>query len=258
MLRQRNDVRFLYVHGMEEDARVWRPLIEKLDAAGSHFALDLPWSSSCENDWALSNDRLEDQLALAAQHLLSPNGSPTVAVAHSFGGLAVLEYLHRYGAAAFDALVLIAPFYRFAERALDWASLKSLGDHYQRFLQECVAVRLGTEVEEGILQRMAEHVRERIGPVGCIEFLHHYNRSARIELSAFTLPVLVIAGEEDYYCSRQQAEEIAGAFAYGQAVVLPDTGHFCMLDLPRMVASHILNFLADAHCIEPALVERSI
>jgi alpha-beta hydrolase superfamily lysophospholipase len=258
MIRYHDDLRFLYVHGMEEDAQVWGPLIDVLGEAGAHFAIELPWGTRCENDWVLSDDRLEDQLRLAAQNLLAPHRSPTVAVAHSFGGLAVLEYLHRHGTAAFDALVLIAPFYRFAGHALDWAKLKSLGDHYRRFLQECVAVRLGAEVESDILQRMAEHVRERIGPVGCIEFLHHYNRSARIDLTAIALPVLVIAGEDDYYCSRREAEEIAGAFPVGRSVVLPDTGHFCMLDLPHAVASHILDFLAEARCVQPALVERSI
>ena len=258
MARHHDDARFLYVHGMEEDARIWRPVIDVLGGGSQHIALELPWSSRCENDWVMSEHRLEEQLLLALKSLPAPDHSPVVGIAHSFGALAILEYLHRYGTASFDALVLIAPFYRFAERPLDWTKLKSLGDHYQGFLQECVAVRLGGEVEREIVQRMAEHVRERIGPVGCVEFLHHYNRSARIDLSAITLPVLVIAGEKDYYCSRCEAEEIAGAFADGRAVVLPNTGHFCMLDMAREVAGHILNFVAGSQRVQPPLMETSL
>jgi pimeloyl-ACP methyl ester carboxylesterase len=251
MTTEYTDPHFLYIHGMQEDAQVWRKLIDALDGSGTHLAAEFPWNHTGQGSWVHADEGLANRLCIPVRQFLGAHPGPRIVVAHSFGSLALLEYLHGHGTGDFDAIVLIAPFHCFPSEPLDWAKLQSLGEHYQRFLQECVAVRVATRTQADIVSRMAEHVRERIGPVGCIEFLHHYHRSARIDLAEIDLPVLVLAGAHDYYCSRREAQMIAAAFPDGRDQLLAGTGHFCMLDKPHEAAGHILDFLADTLVVQP-------
>ena len=57
-------------------------------------------------------------------------------------------------------------------------------------------------------------------------------------------PTLVLVGEDDILTPPRYARALAAAFARAEAVLVPATGHACMLETPKAVAERVLRFLA--------------
>ncbi|OQA99215.1 MAG: Haloalkane dehalogenase [Bacteroidetes bacterium ADurb.Bin217] len=66
------------------------------------------------------------------------------------------------------------------------------------------------------------------------------------EISALSIPVLIIRGDADVYLSSNIAESLHSAIPHSTYVCIPTAGHFIQEDEPELVAQHCLQHLHSA------------
>lgn len=228
------------VHGMEEGWDVWEQVAPRLEARARVIRLDLPWSGALGYDWTTEREAISGWLKRA----LDAVPAPIVGlVAHSFGAMAALDYLDVYGLRDLRAVALVSPFHLFRDQELDWPMIEHLSAHYRRFLGIALAVRQRRErFDPELGAMMAEKVRDKIGPVGCIQFLSLLSRSKRIDLRGLGIPFLLLGGEDDFYSLPAHCERLASELPRGTACILADCGHFAMIEQPDRVADLLDGF----------------
>ncbi len=230
----------VWVHGMEEGWHVWREVARRVSGLRSFF-LDLPWSGSMGSQWALDRTPVRDwiQRGLGAMPV-----TPRVLVAHSFGAMAVLDYLDSHGPSGVGAVVLISPFHVPAGQQLDWPAFRHYTDNFQDFLRGAVRIRQNrARVDPEVTAAVAAIVHERIGPTGSLEFMYLLSKSPCWRLEALDLPFLVLGGAQDASALPRDCETLAARLPRSELHVLPDCGHFSMIERADAVAELLLDFL---------------
>ena len=235
----------VFVHGMEEGWEVWQALQAGLPHSFRLVSLDLPWSGRTDYRDAFSREAREwisDGLELV------PGGADYV-VAHSFGSNALLEHLSARGTGTLKGIVLIAPFYKGRAEDLDWALLRHYVDRFQDLMEDGIRVRLAARQGDATLaSAMAEKVRDRIGPYGWTHFFLSLGRTPSLDLAPIRkIPCLIIGGAHDFASFPRDCEELASNHGNATVTILPDCGHFCMLDNPSDVSRLIERFVRATH-----------
>ena len=62
---------------------------------------------------------------------------------------------------------------------------------------------------------------------------------ARSFLHALAMPALVLAGEEDRLCPPEAQQALAAALPNATLAIVPDAGHFALMEKPDVVAAHV-------------------
>jgi pimeloyl-ACP methyl ester carboxylesterase len=238
------DGAIVMVHGMEESWDVWEQVVPRLETRARVLRLDMPWSGALGYDWTTERETIAGWLKRA----LDAVPAPIIGlVGHSFGAMAALEYLDVYGVRDLRAVALVSPLHLGRDQELDWPRIEHLSSHYLRFLGIALAVRQRRErIDAELGAIMAEKVRDKIGPVGCLEFLRLLSRSKRIDLGGLGIPFLVLGGEDDFYSLPADCERLATELPRGRACILPSCGHFSMIEQPDRVAA-LLEGLFESH-----------
>jgi pimeloyl-ACP methyl ester carboxylesterase len=65
------------------------------------------------------------------------------------------------------------------------------------------------------------------------------------QLQAITNPVLVVDGDRDEAIEREHTEHIASTIPGAGLLILPNTGHFALLQNPTLFNRAVLHFLGD-------------
>lgn len=234
--------RIVTVHGMEENWDVFEEALGYVEQPGI-TRLELPWSGREGYHWSLDDVPLGERLGHAFAAL---DSFPEVVIAHSFGTAALLSYLRHYGAAEFKALVLISPFVLFPGKPFDWARLDYFAGFYRTFLENTVSVRVRRPLDPDIKTRMAEHIRDKIGPLGCIVSLHELIKTQEVDFSKIHTPTLIITGSEDFYAPPEVCRHLAEALPQGRAIIMENCGHFSMIDQPEAVGRLIHDFIQQS------------
>jgi pimeloyl-ACP methyl ester carboxylesterase len=228
-----------FVHGLEEGWEVWEALAVRLSPRLRTFCLDLPWSGRNRYRWTHSSSA-RGWIARGLELMPRPL---SVAVAHSFGVNALLEHLHVRGPRSLDAAVLVSPFYR-GRQELPWPLFYHYMDNFQRFLEAGVQVRRSPRrVASEPDSVLARKVFDRMGPVGCLQFLNIFARTPRLDLGRLKFPVLIVGGEEDFYSLPADCEELRRALPRAETHLLPRCGHFGMIEQPETLSRLIEEFL---------------
>jgi pimeloyl-ACP methyl ester carboxylesterase len=231
------------IHGMEEGWDIWTGAVRQLRDAFRPFALDLPWNGRSGNRWG----RVQSPAAWLHQGLDLLPAPPSVLIAHSFGATAALEYLERHTPPV-DAAVLVSPFYRAHDSELDWSAFTYYVDHFRRFLEHGLTVRMRPDLQSpaarATLTDMAEHVRRRIGPAGWMEFFALFSRTPSLRLDRLQFPVLVVGGGKDFAALPADCAELARALPAGHLELIPECGHFSMVEQPEAFQRLVGRFLA--------------
>ncbi len=91
---------------------------------------------------------------------------------------------------------------------------------------------------------LRDHLYQMASAIG-VEALGRQTESALNRPDAFPLlhslsmPALVIAGEEDRVCSLTGQQALAAALPNATLAVVPDAGHFAVMEKPDAVAAHV-------------------
>jgi len=230
-----------FVHGMEESWQTWTDLAEHLVPEHASILLDLPWSGRAGYEWTISSGPVGDWIGDCLSEL---SNDSVVLVAHSYGAMAVLDYLDRHGLRRVAAAVLVSPFYLDRPQRFDWPRFDHYASTFPRFLEEAIATRSRDRTPDPeVTKGAAEIVRQKIGPLGCLEFVRLYSRMPSLRLNRLTLPILILAGERDIFSVPSESESLAAALPRASVKVLPGCGHFSITEDTAAVAAEMTSFL---------------
>jgi pimeloyl-ACP methyl ester carboxylesterase len=99
--------------------------------------------------------------------------------------------------------------------------------------------------EDAILQAKGIAMAEMVGVEAFAEQaeIAIARADGRPRLPALKMPVLVLCGDADSICPPDRHSEIADAIPGADLVVIPDAGHFVLLESPAAVAPHLARWL---------------
>lgn len=228
------------IHGLEEGSDIWLGLCQALADQFRPFGLELPWHGRDGYRWGHvrpATEWLDQALDLMPV-------SPAILVAHSFGANTVLEYLQYHTLPGLRAVVLVAPFYQPRYEGFDWAFFRQSTEKFGEILKYGLQVRKGgKEIEPALLEAMTEKVLDRVGPLGFMEFFSVFSRTPALRLDRIHVPVLVVSGADDPAAAPNGAS-LAERLPDGHLALIPECGHFCMIEQPEAFEQTIRRFLS--------------
>lgn len=236
-------VRVLLLYGLAGSTSVWRSYEElALDGVEIWDGV-LPWGAEGDPGWSVHDDPAEHM-----ERVLDavPGGADAVIV-HSFTAGPALEVLARRTAGRGPrAAVVVAPFHRRSPGDFTWDDALYYLSGFHRILEEGLRIGAGDRLTPALRADMAMRVRDRIGPYGWQQFFGAYLRSPDLDVAALRLPVLVVAGTEDFAAPPDDARTLAGALPDGRFELFEECGHFAMAEQPRRFADAVHALLSEA------------
>ncbi|MBV6698124.1 alpha/beta fold hydrolase [Kitasatospora aureofaciens] len=242
--------RMLLLHGLANSASVWDAYLEHAgqDGGPEIWAADLPWRGECVAHWSAEGDVVPH----VADALRAVPGGAGVVVGHSMGANSLLEFLHRRLERGVDpftefgirALVLVSPFYRRAAEDFTWQSVETAVQNFVRTMTEGVRVHAGGRVPDDLVEELGGRVRDRVGAYGWMRFFETYLATPRLRTELFTVPCLVIAGEHDSIAPPEEGGLLAADLPEGRFHLLPDSGHFLMIEQAGELAAAVDRFVS--------------
>lgn len=230
----------VFVHGMEEGWDVWSEVCRRLDGKYHMYALDLPWHGRDGYRWTHIG-RTAHWLQIGLALLTTPVHA---LVAHSLGANGFLELAQGASLPDLQATVLVSPFYRSSTDQFSWDTFFYYANDFPRLLKHGLETRMRARtLDADTLERMAEKVYERIGPLGWLEFFNQFVRTPELNLDRFSFPSLVIGGADDFASMPFGNVALARALPVGELAIFPDCGHFCMLEQPDRFTEAVDRFL---------------
>lgn len=234
-------VRVLVLHGLAGSTAVWRAYeglapecVELWDGA-------LPWGADGDPDWSLFGDPAEH----VAHALDAVPGGVDVLVAHSFTVGPALEAVVRRDARP-RGIVAVAPFHRRGPAEFSWDDAAYYLNGFHRILEEGLRISAGDRLSPQLRAAMALRVRDRIGPYGWQQFFGAYLRSPFLDVGALGMPVLVVAGAEDFAAPPDDAAALAAALPDGRLELFDGCGHFAMAEQPERFADAVRELIRNA------------
>lgn len=232
----------VFVHGLEDDWRSWRPVAGALGEDWETVALDLPWRAGNDYGWRWR----APSASWVATGLGELDREPDLLVGHSFGANAALEAVAR-GQCGARALAMVVPFYRSPERRPTWRTWHRSREAFEYQMREAVRARLDhrrDRLGEELVTSMTDKVFERIGLTGFLAVFEQYVASGHLPVASLTTPVHVIAGERDPGMSHAQLSRLTGTLPNGTLTWHPDFDHFCHIRHAGVVAELLTRFTA--------------
>ena len=225
----------LFVHGAGGDLTVWADLWERIPAAYELLALDLPGHGMSEGVPC----RDIGSYAEFIKHFLRSLGAarPVVFVGHSMGaaiGLTLalqgeIEGLVMIGGGA--RMKVAKPFLNALEaRKMDL-----------NFFRAAFSPQTDERVVKGILDK-AEKVA--VNTFLC-DFTACDQFDVRDALDRLQVPLLLLVGEDDLLTPPKLSAEIKEKASNGEMHIIPEAGHFAMLEKPSEISLRIEEFLSQ-------------
>lgn len=235
-------VRVLLLHGLAGSTSVWRAYDRLAPDGVETWEALLPWRAEGDPGWSLGDDPADH-----VEHALDgvPGGADAVVV-HSFTAGPALEVLARRSPRRGPrAAVVVAPFHRRSPEDFTWDDALYYLGGFHRILEEGVRIGTGDRVSPELRGAMALRVRDRIGPYGWQQFFGAYLRSPWLDVDALRLPVLVLAGADDFAAPPGDARALASALPDGRFQLFGDCGHFAMAEQPQLFADAVHGLLGE-------------
>lgn len=237
----------VFVHGLEDDWRSWRPVAEMLGEGWETVALDPPWRAGNDYGWRWR----APSASWVATGLSELDREPDLLVGHSFGANASLEAVAR-GYCGAKALAMVVPFYRAPEPKPTWQTWDRSREAFEYQMREAVRARLDhrrDRLGEELVATMTDKVFERIGLSGFLAVFEQYVASGHLPVASLTTPVHIIAGQRDPGMSHRQLSALTGALPNATLTWHTDFDHFCHVRHAEEVAELLTRFTAG-HRVE--------
>lgn len=238
------------IHGMGAGWDIWETLQWGLSDTFRTYSLNLPWSGRENPRWPCYIGGAE-WLRLGLQ--LVPKKT-TFVVAHSFAANVLLEHLNSHGTGYLRGMVLISPFYKSRTEDFEWEVMTYYMNYFQTLLEQGLRARARTAgLTADYLHAMAKKIRERIAPLGWLQFFNTFIRTPMLELHQFSIPTLVIAGETDIASPTADCLALVQTLPNARLEIIPNCGHYCMLEQPHKVLSLVDKYVKEWSAVLPAI-----
>lgn len=229
----------LFLHGAGGTGRLWARQLAHFGASHSPVAIDLPGHG--RSSGLLGPESTSEAAAIVAAVLERLGAPPAVVVGHGLGGKIALQIALDH-AARVRAVVTIgttagAPG---AEAEIEGLSEVVAGRRGQAFDTPFFAATPDVGVIRELWGEMVKtDPRVRLGDLRA-----HEAADLRSRLQDVRVPALVLHGEEDRYCSRSCAEEMAASIPGARLVLVSGAGHAAQLEQAEQVNRAIEEWLA--------------
>ncbi|WP_329182075.1 alpha/beta hydrolase (plasmid) [Streptomyces decoyicus] len=230
--------RVLLLHGLGGTASVWDRMTRQL---GDRLALrdaELPWRGMAGTEWSTLDDpgRILADLA---------DSSYDAIVAHSYAaGLLLEEYAS--GRITPRPTVLLSPFHRSRAEEFDWAAITYHLNDFHRVFEEALEVGEAGRYPDRHRRWLARQLRDQVGPYGWMRYFECYLRSPFVNLGAVHAPVLVLSGDRDVATPPEEGRALAAGLPQARFELIPDCGHFPMVERSEQVARLLDGFLVPS------------
>jgi pimeloyl-ACP methyl ester carboxylesterase len=253
----------LLIHGIGSTWRVWKPILERLEASHEVLGVDVPGFGHSAAFPAGTAPTI-DAMAEALENALDAVGWERPHVAgNSMGGWLALE-LARRGRAASAVAISPAGMWTEKERVYSRNSLRTqhaIATRIAPHADRITSTALGrTLVLGSVMSRpwrlapedAAETLRLFAGCPGWEATLEALTEDMPRELGSIDCPVRIVWGSRDVLLLPRQADRFVREIPNAELVRLPGLGHVPMSDDPDAVADSILEFTARHALAETA------
>jgi pimeloyl-ACP methyl ester carboxylesterase len=229
------DARLLFVHGWQADHTVWEDVIFALGPGVRSVAVDLRGSG--ESNGACGPRNLE-RFAADLRELVDALGiAPVVVVAHSMGATVALR-LAVDAPETVSGLILVAPV------PASGAGFSPKGADYLRATAgDAVAARkwlssmFAGERDTAVLDRLCVAAGKTPRDSALEGFESWANADFAEATRTISAPVIVVAPERDN--PEMYQRKVAALLPNARFVLLPDCGHYAILERPSEIATII-------------------
>ncbi|NLV21934.1 MAG: alpha/beta hydrolase [Syntrophomonadaceae bacterium] len=227
----------LFVHGSGGDSHIWEEQIKQLPFNFSGVAIDLPGHGA-------SNGPLLDTIEAGARFInmlpdLLHMPRPIWLAGHSMGSAMALTAALNYPQQT-DGLILIGSGSRLRVMPQILAALQT-GKMNPEFLRIGFSSATPASVWEKEIAALLKVGTNII--YNDFKACDQFDRSADIE--QIKIPTLVIAGEDDKLTPLKYSQFLDDRLASSKLVVIPQAGHYVMLEKPEEVSRAIADFVSS-------------
>lgn len=215
----------LFVHGTGGNGRLWSRQLAHFGARHSPVAVDLPGHG---RSGGLDGPASIAEAAALLSHVLEElQAPPAVVVGHGLGGKVAL-------ALALDHAPRVRAVVTIGTTSAPAAAESEIG-----VLRDVVRGRRPQAFDTPLFAKKPDMavIREAWGeivktdPRVRLQDLETYERDdLRPRLSSIGVPTLVLHGEDDAYCDRACAEELAGGVGGARLELVPGAGHLAQME----------------------------
>ena len=226
----------IFVHGSGGDHHIWEGQLQQLPQNFSGVAIDLPGHGSSSGSLLKTIDAGARLLSELPALLNLPR--PLWLAGHSMGSAmaitAALDYAQQV-----DGLILIGSGSRL--RVLP-ALLESLQNG--KFDPAFLRVGFSPATPAAIWERELLVFQQVTTEVLYNDFTACDNFDRSADINRINLPTLLIVGEDDKLTTLKYARQLHDHIAGSQLVVIPQAGHYVMLEKPAEVNQAIADFVS--------------
>jgi len=112
---------------------------------------------------------------------------------------------------------------------------------WQDMMERAAIESMGREASEEKRQELRwQHRNAQVSAVGDLEAWAAHDVLA--QLPGVQCPMLVVRGEDDFWVPKELVEESVAALAHGEALHIPNIGHYPMFGDPQLIADIVAEF----------------
>lgn len=234
------------IHGFMENARIWRPFLERLSSKFRVIRINLPGHGKSD---ILAPEHSMELMADAVHAVLEQEKIPkAMLVGHSMGGYVSLAFAEKYPA-RLSALVMFSSscFADTAEKQSDRdRSVAAVEAHKMKYITSVIPnlffERSGVKASKRIYKLVKIAAKQpKEGIVAALRGMK--NRPDRSDvLRNLKCPLLILAGHDDFLIPLERSEEMAKLNPKAQFVVLDDCGHVGFIEQKKASLRAIQEF----------------
>ncbi len=245
----------IFIHGLLEDYRIWRHITPGLTYGNTVYELDLMGFGLSEKPQDKTYD-LDTYLAQLTAYIENFHLENIILAGHDFGAVIAAAYAIQTPANVHKLILMSAPISAHESlplniRLLGVPLIGSLlsGDWFlKRILQEGVFDKQA--MSDAMVKQYLEPFEDDPGARAALhKFLREFDLDRVVEedilpnLSALTMPTLLLYGGQDQFTSMDVARELDVAIPSADLQVVTRSGHFILEDRPEDVRQQIKEWI---------------
>ena len=245
----------IFIHGLLEDYRIWRHITPGLTYGNTVYELDLMGFGLSEKPQDKTYD-LDTYLAQLTAYIENFHLENIILAGHDFGAVIAAAYALQSPANVHKLILMSAPISAHESLPLNIrllgvpliGSLLSEDWFLKRILQEGVFDK--QVMSDAMVKQYLEPFEDDPGARAALhKFLREFDLDRVVEedllpnLSALTMPTLLLYGGQDQFTSMDVARELDVAIPSADLQVVTRSGHYILEDRPEDVRQQIKEWI---------------
>ena len=232
------------IHGAGMSGVVWMDLLRQIAPARRIIALDLPGHGQSDPWHDSSTDLYRDAVGTMCAHLKVPR---VVVIGHSLGGAVALRCAVSWPA-RIAAVILVASAARLdvpeeLMRALAQELPKGDESMVETMPASLADLAFSPATHRDVRARWKAVLMQATRKVVLEDFALCRGLNLLPQLDQLRIPALLIGGADDLLVSTDQLAETQRAILGAEQAIIPDAGHFPMLEQPAAFVATLKQFL---------------